>query len=82
MESANLQIFDQLLKDGIIDQELYEIIISYVKERAAREQPDTAAPAEGFRPPALPDQAQEGPSGAEEQLLKSLLDSGAITQEQ
>ena len=48
--------------------------------------PDGTTPAEGAEPPALPDGTApaEGskPQGMEEQLLKDLLDSGVITQEQ
>ena len=79
---------DQLLKDGVITQEVYDTIANYLKERAQQAQPGTAAPAEGSEPPAQPDaapadQGGEPPAGgAQEQLLKELLESGAITQEQ
>ena len=85
---------DQLLADGVITQEVYDAITNYMKEHAAQAQADTAAPAESTEPPALPDSAvpakgseppaaPEGEPGAEElQLLKDLLENGAITQEQ
>ena len=87
-------IFDQLLADGVITQEVYDAITAWMNEKVQQAQPDTAAaadgtgatalpetsaPAEGSEPPALPDGASAGP---EAQLLKSLLDDGVITQEQ
>lgn len=84
---------DQLLADGVITQETYDAINAWLQARAqaasapadtdgAPMQPDNAAPAEGAEPPALPEEAPEASVEAQEQLLKSLLDSGAITQEQ
>ena len=79
---------DQMLKDGVITQEVYDAIRSYMDKQAAQEQPESTAPAEGetpaegAEPPAQPDGAADGPQGAEEQMLKDLLESGAITQEQ
>ena len=95
--------FNQMLKDGVITQEVYDAIMAYMKEHTPQQQADTAAPAEGTapaenteppalpdgatpaegtEPPALPENAQGEPAGMEEQLLKELLDSGVITQEQ
>ena len=109
--------FDQLLKDGVITQEVYDAIMAYMKEHALQKAdtaapaeetapaegtvppalpdgtapaegteppalPDGTAPADGTEPPALPDGAQGEPEAMEEQLLKELLDSGVITQEQ
>ena len=88
------QLFDQLLQDGVITQEIYDAIINYIKEKAPQEQTGITTPAEGSEPPALPDGTSpaEGseppalpdgvPGGTEAQMLKDLLDSGAITQEQ
>jgi hypothetical protein len=87
-------IFDQLLADGVITQEVYDAITAWMNEKMQQAQPDTAAaadgteaqaqpeasaPAEGSEPPALPDGA---PAGPEAGILKSLLDDGVITQEQ
>ena len=73
--------FDQMLKDGVITQEVYDTIMSYMKNRTPQ-QPDDSADAENAEPPALPDNAGEEPSGMEEELLKELLDGGMISQEQ
>ena len=88
--------FDQMLTDGVITQEIYDSIMNYMKERTPQQAdgtapaegavppalPDGTAPAEGSEPPALPDNAQGDPAGMEEQLLKELLETGVITQEQ
>lgn len=64
------EIFDQLLKDGVISQEVYDAIMNYLKEHLPQlsaenaasaessELPvaaDGSAPVEGSEPPALPD---------------------------
>ena len=75
--------FEQLLKDGVIDQELYEKIMNYMKERTPQGQPGGTAPAKGSEPPAAPDGVQgQLQGGMEEQILKELLDSEILTQEQ
>ena len=89
--------FEQLVKDGVIDQELCDKILNYMKEHAPQgqpggnapaensetpAQPDGNAPAEGSQPPAAPDGVQGQQGGFEEQLLKDLLDNSIITQEQ
>jgi len=75
--------FEQLLKDGVIDQELYEKIMNYMKERTPQGQPGGTAPAKGSKPPAAPDGVQgQQQGGMEEQLLKELLDNEILTQEQ
>ena len=55
-----------------------------MEDHANAEAPaEGTAPAEGSEPPALPDgTAPDGTASAQEELLKSLLDSGVITQEQ
>jgi hypothetical protein len=54
--------FDQMLKDGVITQEVYDAIMNYMKEHAPQQadtaaSADSAVPAEGTQPPALPDGA-------------------------
>ena len=78
---------DQLLADGVITQEVHDAIVSYLEaqqsQAAAAEPaavPDGIAPAEGNEPPAAPE--GEAPESPEALLLKQLLDSGVITQEQ
>ena len=82
-------VFDRLLTDGVITQEIYDAITSWMQQQAPQVQQNAeapsegTAPAEGSEPPALPDgSAPAGFAEAQEELLKSLLDSGAITQEQ
>ena len=82
-------VFDRLLADGVITQEIYDAIIAWMQQQAPQAQQNAeapaegTAPAEGSEPPALPDgTAPDGTASAQEELLKSLLDSGAITQEQ
>jgi hypothetical protein len=89
--------FEQLVKDGVIDQELCDKILNYMKEHAPQGQPggsvptedsqspvqsDGNTPAEGSQPPARPEGVQGQQGGFEEQLLKDLLDNSIITQEQ
>ena len=94
-EAAKQEIFDQLLADGIITQEVYDAIAAWMQAKAPQAQQSGTAPAEGSEPPALPDGTApaEGseppalPEGAPDntaalQLLKELLDNGTITQEQ
>ena len=82
-------VFDRLLADGVITQEIYDAIIAWMQQQAPQAQQNAEAPAEGTaptegsEPPALPDgTAPDGTASAQEELLKSLLDSGVITQEQ
>ena len=82
-------VFDRLLADGVITQEIYDAIIAWMQQQAPQAQQNAeapaegTAPAEGSEPPALPDgTAPDGTANAQEELLKSLLDSGVITQEQ
>lgn len=82
-------VFDRLLADGVITQEIYDAIIAWMQQQAPQAQQnaeapaESTAPAEGSEPPALPDgTAPDGTANAQEELLKSLLDSGVITQEQ
>ena len=82
-------VFDRLLADGVITQEIYDAIIAWMQQQAPQAQQNAeapaegTAPAEGSEPPALPDgTAPDGTANAQEKLLKSLLDSGVITQEQ
>ena len=82
VKHGKLAIFDQLLADGVITQEIYDAISAWMQQKAPQAQQDTAAPAEGSEPPALPEGAQGEPAGMEAQLLKDLLDSGVITQAQ
>lgn len=72
------QWLTQLVTDGIITQEVSDAILTHVKEQLTQAQAGTAAPAESAEAPAEP--APEG--NPEEQLLKEMLDSGVITQEQ
>ena len=73
----------------MITQEIYDAIIAWMQQQAPQAQQNAeapaegTAPAEGSEPPALPDgTAPDGTANAQEELLKSLLDSGVITQEQ
>ena len=51
--------FDELLKEGVIDQTVYDAIMAYMKEHAPQQPSSSPAdgtvPAEGSEPPALPD---------------------------
>lgn len=80
-KQGKLSIFDQLLADGVITQEIYDAITAWMNQRMQPQQQEPAAPAEGAEPPAVPEGAQAEPS-AQEDLLKELLDSGVITQDQ
>ena len=78
---------DQLLADGVITQEIHDAIVSYLEaqqsQTAAAEPtalPDSTVRAEGTEPPVAPE--GEAPDSPEALLLKQLLDSGVITQEQ
>ena len=88
-------IFDRLLADGVITQEIYDAITAWMQQQAPQAQQNAGAPAEGTAPaedtapaegsesPALPDgTAPDGSASAQEELLKTLLDTGVITQEQ
>ena len=78
----------QLVADGVITQEVSDAITNYLNEKAQQAQQPAAETAEGAEntesaePPALPENVPDGQNTAEEELLKGLLDSGAITQEQ
>lgn len=88
-------VFDRLLADGVITQEIYDAITAWMQQQAPQAQQNAGAPAEGTAPaedtapaegsesPALPDgTAPDGSASAQEELLKTLLDTGVITQEQ
>ena len=88
-------MFDQLLADGVITQEVYDAISAWMQAKVPQAQQDNTAPAEGSEPPALPEgtapaEGSEPPALPENvpddtaalQLLKELLDNGTITQEQ
>lgn len=47
--------FEQLVRDGVIDQELCEKIMDYMKEHAPQAQSEETVSTEGSQPPALPD---------------------------
>ena len=117
-QNGKQMIFDQLLKDGVITQEVYDAITAWLQQNMPQAQQDTAsdggeqapaegteppalpdgtapaegsepptlpdgtAPAEGSEPPALPENAPDESVNPMEEMLKSLLDSGVITQEQ
>ena len=72
------QWLTQLVTDGVITQEVSDAILNHVKEQIAQAQAGTTTPAESAAVPA--EAAPEG--NPEEQLLKEMLDSGVITQEQ
>ena len=88
-------VFDRLLADGVITQEIYDAITAWMQQQAPQAQQNAGAPAEGTapaedtapaegsEPPALPDgTAPDGSASSQEELLKILLDTGVITQEQ
>lgn len=79
MPGNGQQLFDQLLKDGVITQETYDAIAAYLQKNTPQQQDAAAAPAEGNEPPAAPEGQQEAP---EQKLLKDMLDKGILTQEQ
>lgn len=64
-------VFDRLLAEGVITREVYDAITAWLNSQSGQAQAAEAAPAENSET-----------VSAEAQLLKSLLDSGAITQEQ
>lgn len=73
--------YDDLLKDGVIDQETYDAIEKYIQDKytaAPAAESEPAAPAEGELPPELP----EGTTAAEDPALLKLVEEGVITQEQ
>ena len=86
-EPEKLLDFEQLVKDGVISQEVCDAILNYMKEHAPQGQTggtapaDGNAPAQGSEPPAKPDGDQNAPGGMEAQLLQELLDNSVITQE-
>ena len=71
----------RLLKAGVITQEVYDAIMAYVKEQSSK-QADVTAPAGGTESPALPENSGDESAVTAEQILESLLNSGAITREQ
>ena len=87
-------LLDQMLKDGVITQEVYDTITNYMKEHAPHQPESSSAQAEGSEPSALPEEKtpddggeaqaapEEQPEAVEQRLLRELLDNGAITQEQ
>ena len=89
VKNGKLAIFDRLLAEGIITQEIYDAIVAWLQQQMPQAQQNAetpaegTAPAEGTEPPALPDGTTpaEG-TNEQEALLKSLLESGVITQEQ
>ena len=89
VKNGKQSVFDRLLADGVITQEIYDAITAWMQQQAPQAQQNAetpaegSAPAEGSVPPAMPDgAASAGSANAQEDLLKSLLDSGAITREQ
>ena len=71
----------QLVTDGVITQEVSDAILAHMKEQITQSQAGSAAPAENTVASAQPEAA--APEGSpEEKLLKEMLDSGVITQEQ
>ena len=88
-------IFDRLLADGVITQETYDAIAAWIQQQMPQVQQNAetpaegtaptegTAPADGTEPPALPDGTAPAENTDEQaELLKSLLESGVITQEQ
>ena len=84
---------DRLLSEGVITQEVYDAINTWVQNQIQNASapaegteppalPDGTAPAENSEPPAQPDGTADESATAQLELLKSLLDSGVITQEQ
>ena len=89
LKNGKLAIFDRLLAEGVITQEVYDAIIAWLQQQMpqalqnAEAPAESTAPAEGTEPPALPDgTAHADSTNEQEALLKSLLESGVITQEQ
>ena len=88
-------IFDRLLADGVITQETDDAIAAWIQQQMPQVQQNAetpaegtaptegTAPADGTEPPALPDGTAPAENTDEQaELLKSLLESGVITQEQ
>ena len=67
----------QLVTDGVITQEVSDAILAHVKAQATQ---TDAAPTEDAAPVLPEETVPEG--NPEEQLLKEMLESGVITQEQ
>ena len=89
VKNGKLAIFDRLLAEGVITQEVYDAIIAWLQQQMpqalqnAEAPAESTAPAEGTEPPALPGgTAPADSTNEQEALLKSLLESGVITQEQ
>ena len=83
--------FDDLLKDGVIDQETYDAIENYLKEKrtaTAASEDAAAAPAEDEVPPEtpaegeLPPEMPEGVTADGDPALLKLVEDGVITKEQ
>ena len=79
-KAGKQDMFAQMLADGVITQEVYDAITAWMNQRMQQAPQDASASADTANAPALPD-STEG-AGAREDLLKELLDSGVITQEQ
>ena len=73
-------IFDRLLADGVITQETYDAIAAWIQQQMPQVQQNAETPAEGTAPTEGTAPAENTDEQAE--LLKSLLVSGVITQEQ
>ena len=73
-------IFDRLLADGVITQETYDAIAAWIQQQMPQVQQNAETPAEGTAPTEGTAPAENTDEQAE--LLKSLLESGVITQEQ
>ena len=69
---------NQLLAEGVITREVYDAIVNWLSVKT-RQQTVSAAPAGSAEAPAVTETEQESP---ELRLLKELLGSGVITQEQ
>ena len=53
-DSRQNQIFDQLLKDGVITQEVYDAIMTYLKEHLPTGQPEAPSQTDGTGVPGYP----------------------------
>ena len=84
--------FENLLKNGVIDQNTYNAIMDYMKQHAPAGAANSQAQ-DGTTPPAMPEGAEgttppekpEGENGQapqEDDLLKKLVEDGVLTQEQ
>lgn len=79
-------LFDEMLKEGVITQEVYDSIKKYLQEKAPAQStapaaPDAAQPAEGEKPADAPELPAQKPADSQDDLLKDLLASGVISQE-